>query len=509
MAKFQHTVRALDIQWNGLYFKGPVNTVFSLPDDYYEEFNTEVIKGDTGFVWTVTDENDAIETRLTDLEAIEVPVGGTTGQVLTKNSATNYDMNWASTGVNLGSTAAVALGTAAAGTGVTASRTDHVHPTTGISLSAHTHAAYLEDSDTLTGALTISNTGSLQVYGATATAATQVSTRVDGEFTTRWGVRADGFQAWGDGTASRDTNLYRSAANTLATDDNLDVGQTLTVGGDLTVGDDLTVGSDIVHATGLDFVVAGVTSTSVNSTGLYLPSGKTVKFEGTTANGYEIDLTADDATLDRTITLPNLTGTVALTSQIPPTGSIVMWATATAPTNWLFLDGTTYNQSTYPDLAAVFGVTSGTFTLPDMRDRFAAGASTVSALSNNAGTFAPNTANATAHDHTTNIAHAHADTIAVATHGDHTHSVNPAATASGGPSTLVTSLTHTAAGTAGGSSHTHTTDIAATTSAAESTNLTHTVSGGVTSLGTTSVTSSSSGGTLTPKATLLNFIIKT
>lgn len=199
--------------------------------------------------------------------------------------------------------------------------------------------------------------------------------------------------------------------------------------------------------------------------------------------------------------------TVALTNQIPPTGSIVMWATATAPTGWLFLDGATISQATYPSLAAVFGVVSGTFTLPDMRDRFAAGASTIAALSNNAGTFAPNTANATAHDHTTNIAHAHADTIAVTTHGDHTHSVDVAATTSGGPSTTtgVTSGGNLAAG----SGHTHSTNPAAVTSAAESTNLAHTVTGGVTSLGETSVTSSSAGGALTPKSTLLNFIIKT
>jgi microcystin-dependent protein len=180
-----------------------------------------------------------------------------------------------------------------------------------------------------------------------------------------------------------------------------------------------------------------------------------------------------------------------------------MWATSAAPSGWLFLDGATYSQATYPALAAVFGVVSGTFTLPDMRDRFVGGLSVVGALTNNAGTFAPNTANI--HTHTTDIAHGHADTIAVNTHGDHTHSVNPAATASGTPSSSGagqsgSGLTVPSAG------HTHSTDIAATTSGAENTNLTHTVTGGVTSLGATSVTSSN--GSLTPKSTLLNFIIK-
>ncbi len=238
-----------------------------------------------------------------------------------------------------------------------------------------------------------------------------------------------------------------------------------------------------------------------------------------------LSTSSDDLTVGGTIELGHATDTtlsrsaagklavegvdVALISQIAPTGSVVMWMTATAPNGWLFLDGTTYNQSAYPDLAAVFGVTSGTFTLPDMRDRFVAGSSTIATWSNNGGSFAPNTANSTSHTHTTDIAHGHADTIAVSTHGDHTHSVNPAATTSGGPSTIVTSLTQTGSSSAGSSSHTHSTDIAATTSGAESTNLSHTVTGGVTSLGTTSVTSSSAGGTLTPKSTLLNFIIKT
>lgn len=44
----------------------------------------------------------------------------------------------------------------------------------------------------------------------------------------RFVLRADGQAEWGDGTATRDTNLYRSAANKLKTDDALDVAGTLT-----------------------------------------------------------------------------------------------------------------------------------------------------------------------------------------------------------------------------------------------------------------------------------------
>jgi hypothetical protein len=305
-------------------------------------------------------------------------------------------------------------------------------------------------------------------------------------------------------TATGGTGVTVTGGTGNASTPSIAIGQAVGTSSNVTFNN-LTVGGDIEHASQLDFSVGGAVGVSVISSGLYLPPGKTVMFEGTTNNTAEIELTAEDATVDRTITLPNDSGTVALTYNTPPVGSVMMWMTATAPSGWLFLDGSTVSQATYPALAAVFGVGSGTFNLPDMRDRFVAGrAATADGWANNAGTFAPNTENI--HTHTTNIAHGHSDTIAVSTHGDHTHSVNPAATASGGPSG--TRFVASGAVTeVANSTHTHTTDIAATTSGAENTNLTHTVTGGVTSLGATSVTSSN--GTISPKSTLVNFIIKT
>ena len=389
-------------------------------------------------------------------------------------------------------------------TGHTHSQSDVTSLTTtlsGKSDTSHTHSQYLSDSgDTLTGTLTVSNTGAIRIYGATSTALTQLTTAVDGDDANRWGARADGFQSWGDGTNARDTNLYRSGLNVLRTDDNFEVGL------------DLTVGGDIIHTGQMDFISGGSVAASVISSGLYLPPSKTIMFEGTTNDGSEVILAAEDAVGgDKTITLPNITGTVALTSQLMPTGSVAMWMTATAPTGWLFLDGSTISQSTYPELAAVFGVGSGTFALPDMRDRFAAGRSDTSlGWANSGGTFGPNAANSIAHTHTTNIAHGHADNISVSTHGDHTHSVNPASTTSTTASSSAGgfNFTYNTGSTVG---HTHATDIAATTSSAENADLTHTVNGGVTSLGTTSVTSSamSANGTVAAKSTLVNFIIKT
>jgi hypothetical protein len=50
--------------------------------------------------------------------------------------------------------------------------------------------------------------------------------------------------------------------------------------------------------------------------GIYLPAPHNIIFEGTTANDFETTLTAGEPTADRTITLPDASGTVALTSDI-------------------------------------------------------------------------------------------------------------------------------------------------------------------------------------------------
>lgn len=62
----------------------------------------------------------------------------------------------------------------------------------------------------------------------------------------------------------------------------------------------------------------------------------------------------------------------------PPIGSIMHWITPTAPTGWLFCDGSSVLQSAYPLLYAVCGTTFGTvlsgyFKIPDLRGLFLRG----------------------------------------------------------------------------------------------------------------------------------------
>lgn len=211
-------------------------------------------------------------------------------------------------------------------------------------------------------------------------------------------------------------------------------------------------------------------------------------------------------TLDWTNNEVDVSGTIKQNgSTLPPTGSIVMWATATAPTGWLFLNGATVNQADYPALASVFGVGSGTFTLPDMRDRFVGGRSdTALGWANNTGTSSPNAP----HSHTTNIAHGHADNFSVGSHASHTHTVDPAQITSGYAVSDTSGNGSTFAFVVSGATyraHTHLVNPSSTVSGGPSATLSHTVSGAVTALGATSVTSSENA----PKSTLLNFIIKT
>ena len=51
--------------------------------------------------------------------------------------------------------------------------------------------------------------------------------------------------------------------------------------------------------------------------GIELPATHQIRFEGTTANDFETFLTVVDPTADRTITFPNASGTVALTTDVP------------------------------------------------------------------------------------------------------------------------------------------------------------------------------------------------
>lgn len=75
-----------------------------------------------------------------------------------------------------------------------------------------------------------------------------------------------------------------------------------------TAGDNPAVHTDILNlATDVDTLLNGFLTTNVGAAG--------ISFEGTTADANETTLNVVDPTADRTITLPNASGTVSLVQE--------------------------------------------------------------------------------------------------------------------------------------------------------------------------------------------------
>ena len=74
---------------------------------------------------------------------------------------------------------------------------------------------------------------------------------------------------------------------------------------------------------------------------------------------------------------------LGLSTLLIPSGTIAMWATSTAPTDWLLCKGAAVSRTTYSNLFTLFGTTFGagngstTFNLPDYRNRMPYGADVV------------------------------------------------------------------------------------------------------------------------------------
>ena len=119
------------------------------------------------------------------------------------------------------------------------------------------------------------------------------------------------------------------------------------LGGSMTIGD----ANDTVTVAG-DLVVTGTTTTESVET---VSTSNGVVFEGSAADAYEITLKAGTVSADRTITLPNVTGTVALTSS-DITGNA---ATATALANARTINGVSFDGTSNITVTAAAGTLTG------------------------------------------------------------------------------------------------------------------------------------------------------
>lgn len=93
-----------------------------------------------------------------------------------------------------------------------------------------------------------------------------LSVKAGGEANERWWIDYDGKMQWGPGTAGADVNLYRSAADTLKTDDNLTVVGNLTINGTFSGGRPVCILTKTVAQTLTHNVITDVTwSGALNS----------------------------------------------------------------------------------------------------------------------------------------------------------------------------------------------------------------------------------------------------
>ena len=163
-------------------------------------------------------------------------------------------------------------------------------------------------------------------------------------------------------------------------------------------------------------------------------NASTGKIQVKVQNGYELnelhDVNVSSAITGDTLKL-NGSGQW-ISSPDSPTGSVQMFAGASAPTNWLLCDGSAISRTTYSSLFAVIGTVFGTgdgsttFNIPDMRGRMPIGAGTGTGLS--ARTIGQNNGSETVVIASSNLP-LHTHTLSAHTH---TTTIDPPATGSGG-----------------------------------------------------------------------------
>jgi hypothetical protein len=205
----------------------------------------------------------------------------------------------------------------------------------GLSASDHNHTVDSLSNVVITGTPTdgqalVWDTTTSKWINETVSAVTDISSLTD---VTISGTIADNEVLAYDTATSQWINQTTAEAGLLDTS-----ATAQTKAGDLTITGNLTVNG---------------TTTTINSTAINV--NNQVIFEGATANGFETTLTSEDPTADQTITLPNATGTVALTSNLSPyalidapnfTGNVTLPVTTTiggvSVSDYALIDGQTF-----------------------------------------------------------------------------------------------------------------------------------------------------------------------
>ena len=165
----------------------------------------------------------------------------------------------------------------------------------------------------------VSNTQTITFAGT----ANQLTPTVSATDTVTYALTSDvtiagNFTASGTGThtlgqISFASSTIASSGATVTVDDNLSLSASKTL-----TADNISSSTTFVDFGAKDLVTSGFYYTSANS------SEAGIVFEGTTADNFETIVVATDPTADRTITIPNETGTIVTTgSSAAVTGSMI------------------------------------------------------------------------------------------------------------------------------------------------------------------------------------------
>lgn len=120
-------------------------------------------------------------------------------------------------------------------------------------------------------------------------------------------------------------------------------------------------------------------------------SGSAVNTTGSQSGTQTISRVSLTATPPSASNNTQIATTAFVQSQVPPTGSMTMWSTGTAPTGWLLCDGAAVSRTTYAALFAVISTTYGagngttTFNVPNLENRVPIGAGGLYALADTGG----------------------------------------------------------------------------------------------------------------------------
>jgi microcystin-dependent protein len=162
-------------------------------------------------------------------------------------------------------------------------------------------------------------------------------------------------------------------AQTASLSSTLTVGASATVSGDILVSGTGTVTGNLTTSGNL-FSTSARTSTSTATGALVLSGGAGV------AGNLHVGGTIVTATMPTGTSNTAVATTAFVQNNSIPTGGLMMWPTASAPSGYLLCNGTAVSRTTYAALFAIIGTTFGigdnstTFNLPNYTNRLPVGA---------------------------------------------------------------------------------------------------------------------------------------